>query len=314
MNHNFLRCPQCSNEIQKDENKFICQECNSNYEIIRDIPRFVPANNYANSFGFQWNTHRKTQLDKYNGLTISKDRLFNESKWTAEEIKNANILECGSGAGRFSQVLCDHGANVYSIDYSDAVDANKVNNKEYPNLHLFQASIYDLPFKENTFDKLLCLGVIQHTPNVEDTFKTMFKYLKKGGKFCIDVYAAPHSYLHPRHLLRPFTRRMDDKKLYNIVKRVAPVLLPISTALHSVPLVGEILARTIPVANWRKNIKLKNEDMWKEWAILDTYDWLAPAYETPQTASTMKKWCEDLNLSNYKVERLRGIYVVSGVK
>jgi len=31
--------------------------------------------------------------------------------------------------------------------------------------HLFQASIYELPFAPRQFDKVFCFGVLQHTPD-----------------------------------------------------------------------------------------------------------------------------------------------------
>ena len=315
-NWEIMACPKCQGHLEPDEagSGIVCSGCRTEYVIENGIPRFVPRENYTGSFGFQWNRHKRTQLDKFNGLSISRDRLLGQSRWSAADLDGMLVLECGSGAGRFSQVLLDHNAELYSIDYSDAVEANYQNNGESDHLHLFQASIYELPFKGESFDRLICLGVIQHTPDVEATFKAMFRYLKKGGKFCIDVYAAPHSYLHPRHLIRPFTRNMDPEKLYRIVEKVVPWMLPLSTALHRIPLIGQVLARLIPVANWRANLPLKDETMWKEWAVLDTFDWLSPAYESPQSAKTLEAWCRSLDLGHFEVIRERGLYVVRGTK
>ena len=40
---------------------------------VRDgIPRFVPEDNYAESFGFQWNRFPGTQLDSVSGLAVSR--------------------------------------------------------------------------------------------------------------------------------------------------------------------------------------------------------------------------------------------------
>ena len=45
------------------------------YPIVRSIPRFVPAENYASGFGYQWNKYRLTQLDSHTGLSGSEERL-----------------------------------------------------------------------------------------------------------------------------------------------------------------------------------------------------------------------------------------------
>ena len=310
----YLKCTACAGEIDVQDRFLVCEDCGRVYPLIHGIARFVSSEDYSASFGYQWNIHAKTQLDSYNGLTISRDRLFEETQWRPEALKGRSVLECGSGSGRFTQVLCNCQAKVFSIDYSVAVEANKNNNNEARNLFLAQASIYDLPFQQESFDYVICLGVIQHTPDVKRAFMAMFEYLKPGGKFCIDVYAAPVSYLHPRHVLRPFTRKMKKEKLYEIVSKWVPRLLPISTALHKVPVIGQGLARLVPVANWRANIKLPTESLYKEWALLDTFDWLSPAFEKPQSRSALHEWCSALHLRRFEIVRRRGLYVVRGEK
>ncbi|MBF0361080.1 MAG: methyltransferase domain-containing protein [Oligoflexia bacterium] len=335
IDQNIIVCPNCEGDLlylsfkdsdndkneksEKNETEIStknckCSTCSKEFPFINSILRFVPSENYANSFGLQWNYHIKTQIDKYSGLSISKDRLVSESKWDLNELNGELVLECGSGAGRFTGPLCESRANVVSFDYSSSVEANYCNNYEFDNLLLLQASIYEMPFKEESFDRLLCLGVIQHTPDVEKSFKTLFKYIKKGGKFCIDVYAAPYSYFHPRHIMRPFTKRMKPEKLYQFVRWYVPKLFPVSTFLHKVPMIGQYLARIVPVANWRSNLKLKDENMWLEWAILDTFDWLSPTYEYPQTATKLRKWCKELNLSHWELSRERGLYIIRGIR
>src|SRR5689334_7080621 len=39
--------------------------------VVRGIPRFVPSEDYAAAFGWQWKRFRRSQLDSYTGTTIS---------------------------------------------------------------------------------------------------------------------------------------------------------------------------------------------------------------------------------------------------
>lgn len=307
-----LRCPRCGDTLRA-EGDLHCDACPATYPVDRGVPRFVPEDNYAEGFGYQWNRHRLTQLDSHSGLPISRDRLFRASRWSPRELRGRRVLECGSGAGRFTEVLCNTGAEVTSFDISSAVHANAASNRHFPNLRLVQASIYEMPFPEESFDYLVCFGVIQHTPNVERTFKTLFRYLRPGGRFCVDVYAAMVAYTHPRHLLRPITRRIPPARLYSMVEKAVPRLLPLSTALHSVPEAGPYLARLVPVANL-SYLKLKDRQMLRTWAVLDTFDWLAPRYESPQPRRRLERWTRELGLSEVSIERHRGLYVVRGVK
>ncbi|WP_188192438.1 class I SAM-dependent methyltransferase [Nonomuraea sp. SYSU D8015] len=277
------------------------------------MPRFVAKDNYAAGFGYQWNQHRLTQLDSHSGMPISRDRLMSASGWSVAELHGKNVLECGSGAGRFTEVLCETGASVTSFDISSAVHANVASNGHFPNLRLVQASIYELPFKKESFDFLVCFGVLQHTPDVEKAFKTIFQYLRPGGRFCIDVYAAIVAYTHPRHLLRPLTRRIPPARLYTVVEKVVPRLLPLSMMLSAVPAAGPYLARLVPVANHRY-LGLRNKNTLRNWSVLDTFDWFAPRYETPQTRRRLERWTTELHLRDVSIERRRGLYVIRGTK
>jgi 16S rRNA A1518/A1519 N6-dimethyltransferase RsmA/KsgA/DIM1 with predicted DNA glycosylase/AP lyase activity len=46
------------------------------------------------------------------------------------------VLEVGSGAGRFTEIILKTGATLFSCDYSDAVEANFENNGSDSNLPL----------------------------------------------------------------------------------------------------------------------------------------------------------------------------------
>ena len=72
------------------------------------------------------------------------------------------MLEADSGAGRFTEILAETGEFV-TFDFSNAIDANKLNNSEFSEYYFFQADILEIPFKDNYFDYVFCLGVIQHT-------------------------------------------------------------------------------------------------------------------------------------------------------
>src|SRR5512139_1302861 len=134
------RCPACHSDQLRfatvtegtpdedvQEGEIHCGGCHAVYPVKRGLPRFVPASNYADSFGFQWNVHAKTQLDSHSGLPISANRVFEVTAWP-RDMRGQRVLEAGSGAGRFSEVLLATGAELVSFDFSTAVDANWANN------------------------------------------------------------------------------------------------------------------------------------------------------------------------------------------
>lgn len=172
------RCPDCAGELcfvpgmgggDVAEGGLRCRSCGVSYSIIHGIPRFVAPENYAGAFGFQWNLHPKAQLDSRSGLPISRERFFEATQWPGD-MKGLRILEAGCGAGRFTEIACQTGAQVFSGDYSLAVEANLGNNGHFTNLYLFQGDIYKLPFPAGFFDKIFCFGVLQHIPDPEAAF------------------------------------------------------------------------------------------------------------------------------------------------
>jgi SAM-dependent methyltransferase len=308
---NYLVCPKTKEKLfleielidEKEiiKGKLINSSKTQSYPIINGIPRFVEISNYANNFGMQWNHFKKTQLDSFSGTTISRDRFWKSTGWRQDEIKGKLVLDVGCGSGRFAEIALQSGAIVFALDYSTAVDAIKDNFSEYDNLHLIQGDIYSLPFDVESFDFVYSLGVLQHTPNVEKAFKSLPPIIKFGGKICVDYYEKSFfSMLLPKYWIRPFTKKINQVKLFDFLKSNIILLLSFSRALAKVPLLGKYLKRIVPVANYDGILPL-NEFQMQEWALLDTFDALSPQYDNPQTAKTIKKWMIECEIKNVEV-------------
>lgn len=139
--NSFLEIEQAQAEENGEikEGELLASESGEQFPIRNFIPRFVPDDSYTASFGEQWNRYRRTQLDRFNGTTLSHDRFYSGTGWTPEDLKGKRILEVGCGAGRFTQIMLDAGAKLFSVDYSSAVEACWTNNGPHPNLFLAQA-------------------------------------------------------------------------------------------------------------------------------------------------------------------------------
>ena len=281
------------------EGQLVCSGCSACYPIRSAIPRFVSGNGYTDSFGFQWNLHGQTQLDSYTGLPISRKRLFGVTGWP-ENMAGQVILEAGSGAGRFTEVLLSTGAEIFSFDSSSAVESNWRNNGRSGHLHLFQADIYNLPLRRAAFDKVLCLGVLQHTPDPEKAFNTLTEMIRPGGEFVVDVYwKGITSLLHWKYLLRPIAQRMNKRALYRIVAGTVPLLLPAAKSLRR--FAGRPGARLVPIVEY-STLGLPAK-LNLEWAILDTFDMYSPAHDHPQTLRTVQRWYEEAGFAEVVVRR-----------
>ena len=307
----YLACPKCQGELKihsiqdrEGENiksgKLACRSCNSFYDIVRQIPRFVPIENYASGFGFEWVKHAKTQYDGYSGINESEKRFFEETKWD-RNLEGQVILEVGSGSGRFTEHAASTGAIVLSMDYSYAVEANYSSNGNKDNVFIVQGDIYSMPFKKRIADKLFCFGVLQHTPDVRKAFKSLPPYLKPMGELVVDIYKKSfYDYFGLKYKIRRFTRNVEQEKLYNFVKKYVDFMWPVCSIIRKIPKIGPIINWSLLIPDYsRRGLK---GDILKEWAYLDAFDMLAPRYDSPQTLKTVLEWFMEAGLIDIDVK------------
>ncbi len=272
-----------------------CTGCSASFPIVRSVPRLADSG-YTESFGKQWNLFRQTQVDMHNGTTISRDRFVDVTGWQPGELAHEWVLDAGCGAGRFAQVALDFGGEVVAMDLSNAVDAAWENLRAHPaaeRLHVVQASLYALPFRPGVFDRVYSIGVLQHTPDVGRATKNLPPLVRPGGRIALWVYVSRAlNVLEPKYLLRPITTRIAPDTALTVLQRAVPWLMTVSNAVGRVPVAGRYLRRMVPVANYTGVLPLDKKAL-AEWALLDTFDWLTPAYDQPQTFETLAGWLLD---------------------
>jgi 2-polyprenyl-3-methyl-5-hydroxy-6-metoxy-1,4-benzoquinol methylase/uncharacterized protein YbaR (Trm112 family) len=289
-----LACPKCSgglsctasetnSESEVLEGRLICSSGVHEFRVENGIPRFVSHDNYAQSFGYQWNRFKLEQIDSANGTRLSAERFFSETGWTTDWLKNKWILDAGCGAGRFLDVAARTDCDVVGLDITEAIDAAKANLADRTNVHFVQASIYELPFRHGSFDGCYCIGVVQHTPNPQKATEALPAVLRRGGRIAISAYERkPWTRFCGKYLLRPITKRVDKQRLLARITRMMPFLFPITDVLFRLPFVGRLFMFAIPVANYVQELTLTQQQRY-QWAVLDTFDMLSPQYDSPRT-------------------------------
>jgi SAM-dependent methyltransferase len=295
----LLACPACGGDLTltADETapdgdviagRLECAGCGRTDPIVAGIPRFVAPENYAESFGLQWNTFHAEQLDSVNGFDQSARRFARETDWPAGWLAGKWILDAGCGAGRFLDVVSQHDCDVVGFDLSNAVDAARRTLAGRPNVHLVQASVYELPFKPGAFDGCYCIGVVQHTPDPQRVLRTLPALVRPGGRLAVTIYERRRwTHLYSKYLLRRVTTKMSGPRLLTAIRAAMPVLFPLTEVTFRLPgLLGRVFRFLIPVSNYvgantYTNAGLSLRERYR-WAVMDTFDMLAPAYDQPQ--------------------------------
>lgn len=305
----WLRCIGCGAPLRAEsaspaenngnitEGSLTCTSCGRVFRIVRSIARFVSSEGYAHSFGYQWNTFDKTQLDSHVGNDLSRERFFATTRWP-QKMDGQVILEAGCGMGRFTQIALETGAEVFSFDLSNAVEANLRNNGDSSRVHIVQASVYEIPLRKESFDKVFCMGVLQHCPDVRAAFMSLVPFLKPGGEIVIDVYQK-HTGLFPplKYWARPFLSWMGPKGVHKFLSLVIPPAFYVKKALYKVPFVGKSVGNLIPIGpvSHAPRLIFTDEEL-VQVKILSSLDMFSPVHDHPQTLDTVRQWFSDAGL------------------
>lgn len=173
-----------------------------------------------------------SELSKdYNGKWYKKRyTLDTRDKRVAEMIdeKGKKILEIGCGIGVLADMLQKKGNSVCACDISQEMinEAKKLN----PNIDFSIQDIESLTYKDNSFDYVVTIGVLEYLDYDDKALKEIFRVLKKGGYAIIEFnnklwHLKMNDYKEPneefpmkRRNHNPFTTREELKKHGFILK------------------------------------------------------------------------------------------------
>jgi ubiquinone/menaquinone biosynthesis C-methylase UbiE len=135
-----------------------------------------------------YNNLRSSSMFKEKKLVVLKNlflnKVFQES--FLEVLKKINvvngpILDVGCHGGTFTKKILDKlkSKEIYGVDISHrAIDLVR---KRMPYGHFEVADAASLPFKDNFFEAVFCLEVLEHVDNPTQVLSEIKRVLKKGG-------------------------------------------------------------------------------------------------------------------------------------
>ena len=189
-------------------------------------------------------------------------------------LRGKTVLEAGSGAGRFTEILLKYGAVVHSFDYSDAVEANAQNNGASDRLLLVQGDIRRIPFARSAYDYVICLGVLQHTPSPEASLESLWTMVKPGGRLVIDHYrwrlrfVLPTPFGSAESAYRLVTLRLPEQARGRFVEVVTRFWFPIHWKFRNSRFAQRLIRRfspsisIIPILRWPGRLNFWSGRFW----------------------------------------------------
>ncbi len=207
-----------------------------------------------------------------------------------DDLIGKQILECGCGAGRFTEVLLRRGASVTALDLSEAVDSARNNCERLGSARFAQASILELPFAPQRFDIVLCIGVIQHTPNPEESIASLWEQVKPGGWLVIDHYCFSklRYFLTATPYLRFVLNRMDKERALKCTNRLVKLAFPIQKALRQRRTLSRLVSRVLPINTYFRHYPELSDKFQFEWSFLDTHDTMTDGFKHSRSVEEIR--------------------------
>jgi len=336
----FLCCPFCKKPLkleiknkQSGEVKEGILYCSNGhrYPIINFIPRLIigVAKEYLSqgqikkSFSSKWemwpqfNEWYKKFFDDW---FMRKIGISNKKDFGRYFSKKKMMLDAGTGLGTKVETMCRLSkGEVFGIDITEgSVEAAYKNTKIYPNAHIIQADIFNLPFKKAIFDFIVSDGVLHHTPDTRKAFLKLIAFLEKGGDIAIHVYKKMgpireftddyirnySTKLNPRECYKfcqPFTKlgkSLDETKVEIKVPEDIPIL-EIKKGRYSLQ---RFIYYLMFQCFWNPNLFFEDNN-------LVNFDWFHPQYAWRHTPEEVRSWFKEAKLRKIRsfITNLSGV-------
>ncbi len=100
-------------------------------------------------------------------------------------VSELKVLDIGIGTGQTAKIFLDNNCHVTGTDISE--EMLLLAHKKFPLIDLYKIDISNvgtLPFEENQFDLVVCVGTFEFIKESENFFSVVKKVLKPGGILC----------------------------------------------------------------------------------------------------------------------------------
>lgn len=264
--------------------------------IVAGIPRFVnQEHNYAESFGYQWKRWHSIRSDVRNhGYNLS-NVVLERTHFSEFDLAGKTILECGMGGGDDTEVLLELPfSEVHSFDLSTAVERAAQFLKD-PRLCISQASIYDIPYPDRSFDVVYCHRVLQHTPDPRLALRQICAKVKPGGILFAHSYKRSWRYMSEwRYKYRWFTKRLPWKTIVVYLDIFGPFLHRLNRLMYRHRVTRMIAYNFIPFFYLAPHAEggMTTKDSVLELEKQITFDALTPWHDHPMRPTEFKSIIE----------------------
>ncbi len=196
----LLVCPACEGRLRPDSGKIVCYGCDARYRVEDGIPLlFVPNDGQVGDVteivkGF----YEENPFPNYDDLDSSHSLMEKAERGVFARLLNeqihvgATVLEVGCGTGQLTNFLgMSWNRRVLGSDIclnslrlgNGFRNRNTIKNAGFLQMNLFRPAL-----RQNAFDFVICNGVLHHTADPLEGFRSISRLVKPGGFIIIGLY------------------------------------------------------------------------------------------------------------------------------
>ncbi len=197
----LFRCPACGGTLEARGDRIACASCHERFESEAGIPLLFrsdpPARRAADLTTRVRSFYEQNPFPNYDGIEdvgalIQKAGAGGFAGWLNDQIPfNVRVLEVGCGTGQLSNYLGVAQRIVFGTDMTMASlrlakgfrDANGLHRVGFYQMNLFRPA-----FAPESFDVVICNGVLHHTGDPFRGFEAIARLVKPGGHILVGLY------------------------------------------------------------------------------------------------------------------------------
>ena len=154
----------------------------------RNIPRELrnADEETVRGFGREWSSFTQETLKDSDRAEMFR-QYFSLIDWSKKRTK---ALDMGCGSGRWDVIVAPLVGELVLADASHEALQVARRNVHSSNVSFVEATPDTLPFADNYFDFIFCLGVLHHLPDAKAAIGSLSRKLCPGGTLLLYIYYA----------------------------------------------------------------------------------------------------------------------------
>jgi ubiquinone/menaquinone biosynthesis C-methylase UbiE len=188
--------------------------------------------------------------------SLEAQNVLSRHRFALEMLENvvppgSKVLDAGCGTGEMAARLAERGYEVWGVDIAEPMV--RYASYHHKSGRFRVGDVERIPFDDNTFDAVVCLGVIEYLANDEQALSEIRRVLKPGGSA---VVATPSAVSPLQHMDQVCVHIMAIvRPVYHLVKyRLRGERPPVPSPASSVTI------RRYRLGRWQRTVGFKYEE------------------------------------------------------